>query len=76
MPMKGASWYKTSVNWEHFDAWATERQFSMFDQKSLMNPVYTTDERQLLGIAFSMVNGSIEFTPPGPDMHDVWPEEG
>lgn len=63
----------------------------MFDQKSLINPVYgefsnttssgsplytATEERQLLGIAFPMVNGSIEFTPPGPDMHVVWPEEG
>ncbi|KAK4863217.1 hypothetical protein LT330_001995 [Penicillium expansum] len=90
-PQPDFTLYKTCVNWEHFDAWATERQFSMFDQKSLINPVYgefsnttssgsplytATEERQLLGIAFPMVNGSIEFTPPGPDMHVVWPEEG
>ncbi|GLA33906.1 hypothetical protein AnigIFM63309_003929 [Aspergillus niger] len=67
-PQPDFTLYKTCVNWEHFDAWATERQFSMFDQKSLINPVY--------GIAFPMINGTIEFTPPGPDMHVVWPEEG
>ena len=63
----------------------------MFDQKSLINPVYgefpnassgappfytDTYERQLLGIAFPLINGSIEYTPPGPGMHVVWPEEG
>lgn len=63
----------------------------MFDRKSLINPVYgeianttsrglplytATNGRQFLGIAFPMINGTIEFTPPGPDMHVVWPEEG
>ncbi|OJJ66168.1 hypothetical protein ASPBRDRAFT_69998 [Aspergillus brasiliensis CBS 101740] len=91
LPQPDFTLYKTCVNWEQFNAWAAERQFSMFDQKSLINPLYgellkttsrrfrlytATDERHRIGIAFSMINGSIEFTHPGTDMHVVWPEEG
>lgn len=57
----------TCVDWDALDSWAAERSFSLFDQKSLVHPE--------LGLAFPIVNGSIEDISHGPEMHIVWPED-
>ncbi|TAQ89788.1 hypothetical protein B7494_g1865 [Chlorociboria aeruginascens] len=58
----------TCANWEMLDSWAAARSFSAYDQKSLVHPQ--------LGLAFPMVNGSIEEIASGPEMHITWPDEG
>ncbi|KAJ5203807.1 Major facilitator superfamily domain general substrate transporter [Penicillium cinerascens] len=36
-PQPDFTLYKTCVDWDHFNKWATKRMFSMYDQKSLIN---------------------------------------
>ncbi|TGO78340.1 hypothetical protein BELL_0070g00250 [Botrytis elliptica] len=67
-PMPDFTGWHTCNNWEKLDDSATARAFSMFDQVSLINPTY--------GIAFTMVNGEIDYTPPGQEgFRAVWPED-
>ncbi|TGO45806.1 hypothetical protein BCON_0364g00090 [Botryotinia convoluta] len=67
-PMPDFTGWHTCNNWEKLDDWATARAFSMFDQVSLINPTY--------GIAFPMVNGEIDYTPPGQEgFRSIWPED-
>ncbi|KAJ8067837.1 hypothetical protein OCU04_003431 [Sclerotinia nivalis] len=67
-PMPDFAGWHTCNNWQVLDDWATARAFSMFDQKSLINPTY--------GIAFPKINGKIEYTPPGKEgFRVVWPED-
>lgn len=80
--------YDTCTNWEKLDAWASERSFSMFDQKSLVHPKYgevpmiieeeswkTKILTRISGLSFPMVNGTIERTPVGPGMSIIWPKD-
>ncbi|ESZ94410.1 hypothetical protein SBOR_5203 [Sclerotinia borealis F-4128] len=65
-PMPDFAGWHTCNNWQVLDDWATSRAFSMFDQKSLINPTY--------GIAFPLVDGQIDYTPPSEEgFRAVWP---
>ncbi|KAB8298645.1 hypothetical protein EYC80_000824 [Monilinia laxa] len=67
-PMPDFAGWHTCNNWQVLDDWATSRAFSMFDQKSLINPTY--------GIAFPLVNEEIDYTPPGEEgFRAVWPRD-
>ncbi|PHH66891.1 hypothetical protein CDD81_5243 [Ophiocordyceps australis] len=62
---------QTCVDWDGIDAWAAERSFSIFDQKTLVHPK--------LGLSFPMLDGKIEIQEDshhdGHHVHPVWPQD-